>query len=131
MVTLSKDGYLRMTVETFKSIPLVHVLSGLDDDDLGSVQSQAGACSISGYTEWISSTTPAVTIGWDWRIEAHQGRPRYVVAGFPRSNLMFLDAERRDLGFVRTATLLKAAVDTIPWHQETADAISARYASTT
>ena len=131
MATLSKDGYLRMTVETFKSIPLAHMLSGLDDDDLGSVQSQAGACSISGYTEWISSTTPTVTIGWDWYIEAHQGRPRYVLAGFPRSNLMFLDAERRDLGSVRTAALLKAAVETIPWQQETANAISARYASTT
>ena len=85
----------------------------------------------SGYTEWISSTTPVVTIGWDWRIEVSRGRPRYVLAGFPRSNLMFQDAEGRDLGPVRTTTLLKAAVDAIGWQEETEETISARYAPTT
>ena len=131
MLILSKDGYLRMTFVAFKNIPLVHLLSGLDEDHLGSRQSQADACDISGYTEWISPTTPVVTIGWDWRVEVSRGRPRYVLAGFPRSNIMFQDAERRDLGPVRTITLLKAAVDAMCWQEETKKAISARYASTT
>ena len=74
-------------------------------------------CGISGYTEWISSTTPAISIGWDWRLDVTQGRPRYVLEGFPRSNLMFQDAERRDLGPIRTATVLKAALDTLSWQE--------------
>ena len=131
MVTLSKDGYLRMTVETFRNLPLVHLLSGLDEEGLDSNQSPADACGISGYTEWISSTSPVVTIGWDWRLDVSQGSPRYVLTGFPRSNLMLLDADRRDLGPVRTVILLKAAVDGICWQEETKDAISARYGATT
>ena len=131
MITLSRDGYLRMTVETFRDLPLVHLLSGLDEDGLDPHQSQADACGISGYTEWISSTTPVVTIGWDWRLDVSQGSPRYVLVGFPRSNLMFLDAERRDLGSARTVVLLKAAVDVICWQEETRKAISARYGTTT
>ena len=131
MITLSKDGYVRMTFATFENIPLVHLLSGLDEDHFDSRQSQVDACDISGYTEWISSTTPVVTIGWDWWIEVSRGRLRYVLAGFPRSNLMFQDAERRDLGPARTITLLKAAVDAMCWQEETEKAISARYAPTT
>ena len=131
MITLSKDGYLRMTFPTFENTPLVHLMSGLDEDHHCSDQSQANACGISGYTEWTSSTTPIVSIGWDWRLEVSQGRPRYVLVGFPRSNLMFLDAERRDLGPIRTAGLLKAAVDSICWQKKTEKAISARYALST
>ena len=131
MVTLSKDGYLRMTVEIFRSLPLVHLLSGLDEDGLDSHQSRVDTCGISGYTEWTSSTPPVVTIGWDWRLDVSHGSPRYVLAGFPRSNLMFMDAERRDLGPVRTVILLKAAVDAMCWQEETANAISARYGVTT
>ena len=131
MITHSKDGYLRMTFPTFENTPLVHFMSGLDEDHFCPDQSQANACGISGYTEWIGSTTPIVTIGWDWRIEVSQGRPRYILVGFPRSNLMFLDADRRDLGPVRTVRLLKGAVDSFCWQEETEKAITARYALST
>lgn len=131
MVAISKDGYLRMTVSTFENIPLVHLLSGLDEDEFDSDQIQADACGISGYTEWVSSTTPVITIGWDWRIDVSQGRPRYVLEGLPRSNLMFLDRQRRDLGPTQTATMLEAVVEAICWQQETAKAIRNRYEPTT
>ena len=131
MVTLSPDGYLRMTFADFANIPFVHLLSGLDDDDYVSHPSLAYICSISGYTEWISSISPVVTIGWDWRLEVSQGRPRYALAGSPRSNLMFLDEARRDMGPVRTIALLEAALDATWWQEGTIEAISARYSLTT
>ena len=131
MTTPSPDGYLRMTFADFANISFMHLLSGLDDDDFPSHPSLAYVCSISGYTEWISSIAPVVTIGWDWRLEVSQGPPRYVLAGSPRSNLMFLDEAKRDMGPVRTVTLLKAALDDTWWQEETAEAISARYSSTT
>ena len=120
-----------MTVSAFESIPLVHLLSGLDEIGIDPNQLCANDCGISGYTEWISSTTPAISIGWDWRLDVTQGRLRYVLEGFPRSNVMFLDAERRDLGPIRTATLLKAAVDAIAWQEETLHHIRSRYTHTT
>ena len=109
----------------------MHLLSGLDEEYLGSRAPQVDTCGIYGYTEWISSTAPVMTIGWDWRLEVSQGRPCYVRASSPRSNLMFLDAQRRDLGFDRTTALLEAAVDAIGWQPETERAIGARYAATT
>ena len=130
MLTLSEDGYLRMKASTFENIPLVHLLSDLDEEKIDSNQLQTNTCGISGYTEWVSPTTPVVTIGWDWRLEIAEGTAHYVLEGFPRSNLMFLDAERRDLGPLRTAAKLKAAVEAIEWQTETANAISARYANT-
>ena len=130
MAPVSKDGYLRMTVSAFENIPLVHLLSGLDENNTDTDQLRTDVCGISGYTEWISSTTPTISIGWDWRLDVTQGRPRYVLEGFPRSNLMFQDAERRDLGPTRTATVLKVALDTISWQEETMKAISDRYAQT-
>ena len=131
MPTLSEDGYLRMTASTFENIPLVHLLSGLDVEKIDSNQLQTNACGISGYTEWVSSSTPVVTVGWDWRIEIAEGTARYVLDGLPRSNLMFLDAQRRDIGPFRTAAILKAAVEAMIWQEETSNAISARYAPTT
>lgn len=131
MITLSKDGYVRLTLATMQNTPFVHLLSGLDEEHVGPPLPRVDACGISGYTEWISSTTPVMTIGWDWRLEVSRGRPRYVRAGLPRSNLMFLDAEQRDLGFARTVALLKVAVDAIGWEQKTKKAISDRYAGTT
>ena len=120
-----------MTVSAFENIPLVHLLSGLDENNTDSDQLRTDVCGISGYTEWISSTTPIISIGWDWRLDVTQGgRLRYVLEGLPRSNLMFQDAERRDLGPIRTATVLKAALDTISWQEETIEAISARYGQT-
>lgn len=119
-----------MTASTFENIPMVHLLSGLDGEKNDSNQSQTNACGISGYTEWVSSTTPVVTIGWDWRLEIAKGTARYVLEGFPRSNLMFLDAERRDLGPIRTAAMLKASVEAIGWQAETYKAISAKYTIT-
>ena len=119
-----------MTVSTFENIPLVHLLSGLDENSIESDQPRTDVCGISGYTEWISSTTPTISIGWDWRLDVTQGRMRYVLEGLPRSNLMFQDEERHDLGPIGTAMELKAALDTIAWQDETIKAISARYAQT-
>ena len=131
MVTLSKDGYVRMTPADFNNIPLEHFMSGLDEDHVTSHHVSTDACTISGYTEWISTISPVITIGWDWLIDVTHGRPHYLLVGFPRSNVMFRNAAARDLGHIRTAALLKDAITTIHWQVETAKAISVRYASTT
>ena len=131
MITLSKDGYVRLTFAALQSTPIVHLLSGLDEENLGSGESQIDARGIWGFTEWISSTRPVITIGWDWRLDVTQGRPCYVRASRPRSNLMFLDSEWRDLGFVRTVAMLEVAVDAMEWQPTTRQAISVRYDAAT
>lgn len=127
MFILSKDGYIRLTLEGLQHTPLIHFLSGLDEDHPESPRPGATACAISGYTEWVSDTFPTITIGWDWRLDVSYGRVHYVREGSPRSNLMLQDSMSHDLGPVSTYRLIEAVIDTIGWQDKTAKSISARY----
>ena len=53
---------------------------------------------ILGYTEWVSTETPAITIGWDWRLSASKGAASCLRFGEVRSNVMLMDDQGRDLG---------------------------------
>lgn len=115
MIILSEDGYVRLTLEALCNLPLFHLLSGLDEDNPPSFSEGAILTVISGYTEWISITTPAITLGWDWQLTASRGRPSYVRISDPRSNIMLLDAQQFDLGPRKTARLLEETIDRLPW----------------
>ena len=112
---LSPDGYVRLTLEQFQAIPLVHILSGLDPDDPLPLHEGASRTHISGYTEWVSEAAPVITLGWDWQMEGATGQARYLRTGFPRSNIMLVDDLWRDLGPANTAKLLEAAIDKTAW----------------
>jgi hypothetical protein len=127
---LSADGYVRSTVAAFRALALTHLLSELDADvQAGSCRaSGASAASIVGFTEWSSHTTPALSLGWDWRIATIAGQVRYEREGEVRSNVMLIDARGRDLGVTATGVLLCVAVDMLGWEQVVDDYISNRYA---
>ena len=112
---LSPDGYVRLTLEQFQWIPLVHLLSGLDQEESLPLHEGASQTHISGYTEWVSETAPVITLGWDWRMDGASGQARYLRTGFPRSNIMLVDDQRQDLGPAITAKLLEAAIDKTAW----------------
>jgi len=127
MITLCEDGYVRLTLATLQATPFTHLLSGLDDDQPGNLRQGESTSTISGYTEWVSSTIPAITLGWDWRVEALRGKLKYRRTSPPRGNLMLVDSRNHDLGSDRTLSLLEVEVDALNWQEETAKAISARY----
>ncbi len=112
---LFPDGYVRLTLEQFQAIPLVHLLSGLDPDAPLHLHEGASQTDISGYTEWVSETAPIITLGWDWRMEGVSGQARYLRTGLPRSNIMLVDKLRQDLGPSNTAKLLEVAIDKTAW----------------
>ncbi len=128
IITLSEDGYVRLTLGTFLVTPLVHLVSGLDEDS--SVPSKEGGslARISGYTEWVSASTPIITLGWDWWLDVSQGQTVYVRLSAPRSNVMLVDAMQRDLGSAQTSVLLEAAIDELAWREEVQKQIVTRYA---
>ena len=129
-LVVSPDGYVRLTATALRAIPLTHLLSELDADVGLPPSTASGACvaSIVGYTEWASQTTPALSLGWDWRIETTAGRVRYEREGEVRSNVMLVDARRRDLGAMATSVLLCVAVDVLGWEKVVDHYISNRYA---
>jgi|UniRef100_E6QVK6 hypothetical protein len=128
IITLSEDGYVRLTLETFLVTPLVHLVSGLDEDSPNPSQEGGSLARISGYTEWVSASTPIITLGWDWWLDVSRGKFDYVRSGAPRCNVMLVDAMQRDLGSVQTLGLLEAAIDGLAWREEVQKQIVTRYA---
>ncbi len=130
IITLSDDSYIRLTLETFFATRLVHLLSGLDDDKPIHFHSREGASltNFSGYTEWLSTTTPTLTLGWDWRLDVSQGHPIYVRLGAPRSNIMLVDTGAHDLGPSKTLVLLEEGITSLAWQEKVHTYIIARYA---
>lgn len=129
-LTVSPDGYVRVTAAGLRAVPLAHLLSELDADLNLPPSTASGAClaSIAGYTEWASHTTPALSIGWDWRIATSDCRVRYERQGEVRSNIMLVTARRQDLGELATLAALGVAVDDLDWERAVDDYISNRYA---
>ena len=124
---LSEDGYVRLTLQSLLATPLVHLWSGLDEEAPGPLPEGAGVTTISGHTEWISTTEPALTLGWDWRLEVASAGPFYVRSSTPRSNIMLVDERQRDLGPRETAALLEAAINSLTWKQAIYNHINTRF----
>ena len=125
---VSPDGYVRMTWPCLMALPLVHFLSGLDDDPVRSELEGGMPSWISGYTEWLSTSRPVVTVGWDWRIELTVHGSCYVRDGGARSNLMLVDTtDGRDLGSKATAIGIGVWIDQSGWEAYVAESITTRY----
>lgn len=128
IIILSEDGYVRLTLETFLATTLVHLVSGLDEDSSIPSQERGSLASISGYTEWISSTMPIITLGWDWWLDVSQGQLDYVRLSAPRCNVMLVDTMQRDLDIATTLVLLEKVIDGLAWRDEVHKHIVTRYA---
>ena len=127
-LSISKDGYVRISPIQFKSLALQHLISGLDDDLDSSADEGAGASSISGYTEWKTSTSPAISLGWDWHLKIDHGTANYVRSGHPRSNIMLIDEDQHhDLGPINTEAFLANVIDTMNWEITVKEYIKSRY----
>jgi hypothetical protein len=127
---VSPDGYVRVTAAALRDVALAHLLSELDADINLPPSTASGAtlASIAGYTEWASQTTPALSVGWDWRIATSGGQVRYERQGEVRSNIMLVNARCQDLGELATLAVLGVAVDDLDWERAVDHYISNRYA---
>lgn len=124
---VSQDGYVRMPLSLFMELPLVHFLSGLNDEPIRQAVEGGTEASISGYSEWLSDTFPRITVGWDWHLDLTTGIPRYLRDGWPRSNIMLIDADGQDLGDEATATSIAFWIDQAGWNNDVGKYITARY----
>nr|WP_281385271.1 DUF4902 domain-containing protein [Roseateles oligotrophus] len=127
-----RDGFLRIALEDLLAVRLVHLVSGLDEDDPSQVRRCGTITSIMGYTEWVSEgMAEPVSLGWDWRLDRLQtGEANCMRVGLPRSNVMLIDSAKRDYGWDRNLQVLASIVDAIPWAGETRAAIERRTITT-
>lgn len=123
-IALSRDGYIRLTFESFQQVEMVHLFSGMDDDRPVTTGTGASSHPITGYTEWVSRGKPAISIGWDWELVGAQGKAQLVQTGIPGSNMMLVDQRGYDLGPARTRLLMAAWLSSFTWQAEILEAIT-------
>lgn len=124
ILTVSADSYIRLPFDRLWKMKLVHLISGLDENKLVWLQKGAISTEITGYTEWVSETTPTISIGWDWMI---QEEGLYKRISEPRSNLMLIDSRQQDFGPVKTIALIEVVIDEMAWQKVIQHYISKRY----
>lgn len=125
MIMIDDDGYIRLPRRALDQIRLVHLVSGLDEEErtgaMGAVHSD-----ISGYTEWATTSAPAVSVGWDWHIDTLSRPVSAACRDIPRSNVMLVDEQGRDIGPDHTARCLQRLVEALEWKPVVLDAIGFR-----
>jgi hypothetical protein len=123
MTPHTDDGFVRVSLDTMLSLPMRHLMSGLDEDTLA--QCRCGTpTSISGYMEWVGTSLSHISLGWDWRLEITNGVLRYVRVGLPRSNVMLVDERHFDYGWQRNLQALATVVDALQWQKKASRLIS-------
>lgn len=127
-IMLLEDGYVRLCLPTLQDLPLIHLVSELDEEIHATpIPQGATLAAICGYTEWVSTTVPVISIGWDWRLNTASMPPGLVRTVEPRSNVMLRDAQGFDIGPAKTAILLESVVDALAWRDVVHEVIHSRY----
>lgn len=124
---LSSDGLIRLTVDQLLSTPLEHLVSGVDLDADGTPMACGTQTSLSGYTEWVSTRDPTISIGWDWRLQTLAEGVRWIRVGLPRSNLMLTQDSGRDTSWHGNLEILGTVVDALAWREILPQVVAARY----
>ncbi len=122
------EGCVSLRLDTLLSIPLVHLVSGLDEEERVDIKRDGKQTTISGYTEWVSASEPAISLGWDWHLDPLRGAPWFVRSSPPRSNIRLLDERLREVEWRRSQVALAGVVDALSWQEGTQAAIASRYA---
>ncbi len=120
-MNISPQGLIRLTYEALSAIPLNHLLSGVDTG--GGDDACGRPTELTGFTEWVTQTTPAITIGWDWKIEFRDGQSRYERLGLPRTNVMLVNGQGQDHGWDQNLSHLGRLVDSVSWSDKVDEAI--------
>ena len=117
-----------LRLDSLLSTPLVHLVSGLDEEERVDIKRDGQQTTISGYTEWVSTCEPIISLGWDWHLDPLRGAPWFVRSSPPRSNIRLLDDSMREVEWRRSQLALEGVVDAMSWQECTQAAIASRYA---
>ncbi|MGU7776053.1 DUF4902 domain-containing protein [Burkholderia sp. MR1-5-21] len=123
---LTDDGRIGLTIERLLSVPLTHLMSGLDED---ADDCADGASSVwTGYTEWIGEVADTtIVLGWDIEMGMQIGQGQWSRSGAPRSNICLLAAVGDAYPWEKNLVVLGTVIDALVWQQAVAHSIEQRY----
>lgn len=124
------DGLLRLSRRELGDMQLMHLISGLDDEEpeAGNKPYCGGSVALCGYTEWVSAQNPQLTLGWDWQFDSSATSPRVVRLGLPRTNVLVVDSTEAPLPWDESLHVLARFIDTFDWNTPAFNAVCDRYA---
>lgn len=125
---ISPEGLIRLSISELLATPMKHLVSGVDEDGASPLSHCGSATMISGYTEWISTNTPTISIGWDWHIQSGAYGSFWVRVGLPSSNVLLIKGRDNSEAWGESRNLLATVADALPWRERMPDFIAARYA---
>lgn len=131
MNAMSSDGFLRLKTQDLGCIPLQHLISNVDDEPTDGHPCCGAATTLSGYTEWVSPTEPALSIGWDWEWRVQPGTAHMVRLGLPRTNILVVSEASVPLSWEDSLEVLAGFIDAIDWQRAALDAAFSSTSSVT
>jgi hypothetical protein len=114
MNSLSKDNLIRMSYSELAAIQLEHMYSCRDTDLLDELQNRGIAAEEAGFTEWVSLTDPAVSIGFCWYLVMGDSGRIKIVPEPVRANVMIVSSLGYDISNDNDAAL-RSILDTLAW----------------
>ena len=124
------DGLLRLREQDLRKINLVHLISGIDEEAAESDTPRCGgSTTLSGYTEWIASNEPNLTLGWDWQLDPAGDHSRVVRLGLPRTNVQLVSPGQDPLPWEQSLEVIASFIDTFDWNTPAFNAVCDRYAN--
>lgn len=120
--TVSRDGYIRLSLKHLSELPFTHLASDIDLTILEELQAQTVPARMAGYSEWISDTTPTISLGWSWFLHS-RSRQLLPAPEAVRSNVMLIDVHGYDLGQTATSFLFTTWLATHDWQHAVTEAV--------
>jgi Domain of unknown function (DUF4902) len=120
---LSSEGLVHMSINELLSMPINHLVSGIDNGELAPAQACGQQTAISGHTEWVGEGDASITIGWDWCLESGGDRIALYRVGVPRTNVVLTDEDGRDRPWDTSLEHIASVVDALPWPRQVASVI--------
>lgn len=125
---VSHDGYIRIPAEKLGSIQLLHLDSGIYSPEDQYPLLDRTRCKINGYTEWISLSSPYVSVGWDWDLIIHGTEPDLIKTGDVYTNLMMQSESNTDLSERENRQLIADSLSSLDWKSKVKSFITLKYA---
>jgi hypothetical protein len=115
---LAVNGLVFVEIAELVHVPFKHLVTALDEDHTGRRSNCGCVLTITGSTEWLSETDPAITLGWDWVIDARAGGAKAWRVGLPRTNVSLIDHDGSVMPWeLNLETLGRMAEMLLPWQQ--------------
>jgi len=126
-LSVSTDGYIRLTEKTLDIIHMKHLDSGLFISEQINGPDVDVMSELTGYTEWSSQTSPSISIGWDWKFNCFKESRTYEIVGDPFSNLLLQDEYCNDLTEDENLKRISKIINKLDWVDDLKGHISKKY----